>query len=86
MRAVKAPKTLYLKETEQENMELIANVRNIERKERNKKELNVSNYVHEILEKGINSELERLRLPKNGVNNNEPNESLTKLKKLGIRF
>lgn len=86
MRVVKAPKTLYLKDCEQENIEVIANIRNLERTEKGKKELNVSNYIHEIIEKGINDELERLRLPKNGVEHRDPNSSLQKLEKLGVKF
>ena len=72
--------------TEQENLELIANIRNLDRAEKGKKELNVSNYIHEMLEKSINEEVERLRLPKNGVKHRDPNSSLEKLEQLGVKF
>ena len=76
MKIVRATQTIYLKDTEKEELELIANIRNIERAGQSKKSLGISSYIHLLLQQGINAELKRLNLPKDGIMPNEPNELL----------
>lgn len=76
MKLVKSPQTIYLKELEREELELIANIKNIERVKIGKKSMSISTHIHMILQLGINAELKRLNLPRNGLMPNEPNKLL----------
>lgn len=76
MKIVKSPKTIYLKEMEKEELELIANIKNIEREREGKKSLSISTHIHLILQIGINAELKRLKLPRHGLIPDEPSELL----------
>ena len=73
---VKSPKTIYLKDQEKEELELIANIKNIERAKTGKKNLGISTHIHMMLQLGINAELKRLNLPRSGLIPSEPNELL----------
>ena len=76
MKLVKSPQTIYLKELEREELELVANVKNIARVQEGKKSLSISTHIHLMLQLGINAELKRLNLPRHGLTPNEPNELL----------
>lgn len=76
MKIVKSPQTIYLKELEREELELIANIKNIEREQDGKKSLSISTHIHLILQLGINAELKRLKLPRHGLMPDEPNKLL----------
>lgn len=76
MKLVKSPQTIYLKELEREELELIANIKNIERIRDGKKSLSISTHIHLMLQIGINAELKRLKLPRHGLMPSEPNELL----------
>ena len=80
MKIVKSPQTIYLKDLEREELELIANIKNIERTKEGKKILSISNHIHIMLQLGINAELNRLNLPRNGITPSEPNKLLEKYK------
>lgn len=80
MKIVKSPQTIYLKDLEREELELIANIKNIERTKEGKKILSISNHIHIMLQLGINAELKRLNLPRNGITPSEPNKLLEKYK------
>lgn len=82
MKLVKSPQTIYLKELEREELELIANIKNIERAKNGKKSLSISTHIHMMLQLGINAELKRLNLPRHGLVPSEPNELLNELKKI----
>lgn len=76
MKIVKSPQTIYLKELEREELELIANIKNIEREKEGKKGMSISRHIHMMLQMGINSELKRLNLPRHGLMPSEPNKLL----------
>lgn len=76
MKMVKSPKTIYLKDSEKEELELIANIKNMERAKTGKKSLGISSYIHLMLQLGIDAELQRLNLPIHGIMPSEPNELL----------
>lgn len=76
MKIVKSPQTIYLKELEREELELIANIKNIERAQEGKKSISISTHIHIMLQLGINAELKRLNLPRHGLMPSEPNELL----------
>lgn len=76
MKIVKSPQTIYLKDLEREELELIANIKNIEREREGKKSLSISNHIHIMLQLGINAELKRLNLPRHGITPTEPNKLL----------
>ena len=80
MKIVKSPQTIYLKDLEREELELIANIKNIERTKEGKKILSISNHIHIMLQLGINAELKRLNLPRHGITPSEPNKLLEKYK------
>ena len=80
MKIVKSPQTIYLKDLEREELELIANIKNIEREREGKKILSISNHIHIMLQLGINAELKRLNLPRHGITPSEPNKLLEKYK------
>lgn len=82
MKILKSPQTIYLKELEREELELIANIKNIERKQENKKELSISTHIHLIMQIGIETELRRLDLPRNGIETKETNKLLEMHKKM----
>ena len=50
MKIVKSPQTIYLKDLEREELELIANIKNIERTKEGKKILSISNHIHIMLQ------------------------------------
>ena len=76
MKMVKSPKTIYLKDSEKEELELIANIKNMERAKTGKKSLGIFAYIHLMLQLGIDAELKRLNLPIHGITPSEPNELL----------
>lgn len=76
MKIIKSPQTIYLKEIEREELELIANIKNIARAREGKKALSISTHIHLMLQLGINAELKRLDLPRHGLMPSEPNELL----------
>lgn len=76
MKIVKSPQTIYLKDLEREELELIANIKNIERMKEGKKMLSISNHIHMMLQLGINAELKSLNLPRHGIMPTEPHELL----------
>lgn len=59
MAKLKAPKTIYLKELEKEQIEEIAEKKNRERVENGKSELSISTHIHMLLQIGIDKEIKK---------------------------
>ena len=57
---LKCPKTIYLKDSEKEKAEELAQLVNDKRATEGKKELHITFIIHQILEKGLTDNIKRL--------------------------